>query len=153
MLSFRLAKQTNKYSGQNLKKKPPTQFSNEKKTLKKEILIDYSLSCICHVSVMEFWTIFNNWFASWIQDVAIKDRKSGRFSTTFVKIQSEIKAIAVDSFCSSFCHQEKPKQPSCISLWNALLRILRLPMQVVSVMITQPPFLRRNLASLRRSKA
>ena len=44
-------------------------------------------------------------------------------------------AIAFDSFYSSFCHQEKPKQPSYISLWNALLLILRLPMQVVSVMI------------------
>ena len=25
-------------------------------------------------------------------------------------------AITIDSFCSSFCHQEKPKQPSYISL-------------------------------------
>ena len=25
-------------------------------------------------------------------------------------------AIAVDSFCSSFCHKEKPEQPSNISL-------------------------------------
>ena len=30
-------------------------------------------------------------------------------------------AIAVDSFYSSFCHQEMPKQPSYISLWNTLL--------------------------------
>ena len=36
--------------------------------------------------------------------------------------------IAVGSFCSSFCHQEMSKQSSYISLWNALLRILRLPM-------------------------
>ena len=55
-------------------------------------------------------------------------------------------AIAVDCFCSSFCHQEKPKQPSYIYLWNALLRVLRLPMQVVSVVITQPLCLRRDLA-------
>ena len=62
-------------------------------------------------------------------------------------------AIAVDCSCSSFCHQEKPKQPAYIYLWNELLRILRLPMQVVSVMITQPPCLRRDLALLCRSKA
>ena len=62
-------------------------------------------------------------------------------------------AIAVESFCSSFCHQEKPKQSSYISLWNALLRILGLPVQMVSVMITQRPCLRRNPALLRRSKA
>ena len=66
---------------------------------------------------MEFWTKLNK-YASWIQDVALK----GKFSSAFLKIQSEIKkssvllvAIAVDSFCSSFCHQEKPKQPSYIS--------------------------------------
>ena len=43
-----------------------------KKVLKKEALIDYSLSCICNVSVMEFWTKFNIWYASLIPDVAIK---------------------------------------------------------------------------------
>ena len=32
-------------------------------------------------------------------------------------------AIAIDSFFSSFYHQENPKQPSYISLWNALLRM------------------------------
>ena len=36
-------------------------------------------------------------------------------------------AIAIDSFCSSFWHQENPKKPSYISLQNKLLRILRLP--------------------------
>ena len=54
-------------------------------------------------------------------------------------------AIAVDSFCSSFCHQEEPKQPSYISLWNIK--------NLANLMITQPPYLRRNLALLRRSKA
>ena len=60
-------------------------------------------------------------------------------------------APAVDCFCSSFCHQENTKQPSYISLLNTLLRILRLPVQLGSVMITQPPCLRRNLALPRRS--
>ena len=36
-------------------------------------------------------------------------------------------AIAIDSFCSSFWHQENPKKPSYISLQNKLLRILKLP--------------------------
>ena len=49
-------------------------------------------------------------------------------------------AIAVDSFCSGFCYQEKPKQPSYISLKNTLLGILRLPVQLVSVMITATMF-------------
>ena len=62
-------------------------------------------------------------------------------------------AIAVDSFYSGFYHQEKPKKPSYIYLWNALLQILILPMQVVNVMITQSSCLRRNLAFLRTSKA
>ena len=62
-------------------------------------------------------------------------------------------AIAVDCFYPSFCHQEKPKQPSYISLWNALLQILRLPMQAVSVMIKQSQCLRRDLALLCRSKS
>ena len=61
-----------------------------------------------------------------------------------------LEAIAVDSFCSSFCYQEKPKQTSYISLLNTPLRILRLPVELVSVMITQPPCLTRNL-TLRRS--
>ena len=61
-------------------------------------------------------------------------------------------AIAIDGFYSIFFHQVKPKRPSYIFLWNALLRILRLLMQVVSVMITQPPCLRRNLALVRDQK-
>ena len=132
-----------------------------KKVLNKEILIDYSFPCMCNVSVMEFWTKFNKWYASWIQDVAIKWSQVWalffNFSQNPIRDQEIftvlIVVVAADSFCSSFCHQEKPKQPSYISLWNALLRIVRLPIQVVSVMITQPPCLRRNLALLCRSKA
>ena len=69
-----LTKQTNT----NIKnlKKPKNETSNTifrwKKVLKKEMLINYSLSRICNVSVLEFWTEFNKWYTSWIQDKAIK---------------------------------------------------------------------------------
>ena len=69
-----LTKQTNT----NIKnlKKTKKETSNKifrwKKVLKKEMLIDYSLSRICNVSVLEFWTEFNKWYTSWIQDKAIK---------------------------------------------------------------------------------
>ena len=125
------------------------------------MLIDYSLSCICNIFVLEFWTEFNIWYASWIQDKAIKWSPAWAIFVNFSQNQIRdqeiftvlLVAIAADSFCSSFCHQEKPKQPLYISLRNVILRILRLPMQVVSAMTTQPPCLRRNLALLRRSKA
>ena len=71
------------------------------------------------------------------------------FLQMFSKSNENI-TIAVDSFCSTFHHQEKPKQPLYICLYNTLLQILKLPVQLVSVMITQP-FL-RNLALLRGSK-
>ena len=69
---------------------------------------------------------FNKWYASWIHDVAIKWSLvwtlKGKCSSTFPKFQKKSKnlrsspwAIAVDSFWSSFRHQEKPKQPSYIS--------------------------------------
>ena len=113
--------------------------------LKKEILIDYSLSCICNVFVMEFCTKFNKWYASWIQDVAIKWSQVWAlflaFSQNPIRNQEILTAllvpITIDSFFSSFCHQEKPKQPSYIFLWNGLLQIWRLPMQVVSVTVAQ----------------
>ena len=69
---------------------------------------------------------FNKLYASWIHDVAIKWSLvwtlKGKCSSTFPKFQKKSKnlrsspwAIAVDSFWSSFRHQEKPKQPSYIS--------------------------------------
>ena len=94
-LSFRLIKQTNKNIVDTTFKTKLQHNFQMKKMLKKEILIDYSLSCICNVSVIEFWRKFNKWYASWIQDVEIKWSEvwalKGKFSSTFLKIQSEIK--------------------------------------------------------------
>ena len=125
------------------------------------MLIDYSLSRICNIFVLEFWTEFNIWYASSIKDKTIKWSPAWAIFINFSQNQIRdqemftvlLVAIAADSFCSSFCHQEKPKQPSYIFLWNALLQILRLPMQVVTIITMQPPCLRKNLALLRRSKA
>ena len=81
MLSFSLTKQTSK----NIL---DTTFKKKTSNTIFEILIDYSLSCNCNVSVMEFWTKFNKRYPSslkWSQVSALK------FSLTFLKIQSEIK--------------------------------------------------------------
>ena len=59
-------------------------------------------------------------------------------------------AIAVDSFCSSFCHQKKPNQPSYISLWNALLRIY---LKITNARGQYYDSKERNLASKRRPNA